>query len=94
MGLRLRIMSGRGRCKCTIGSATIRAIFQGGMAMKRCGLLSSMLPDSCAFIKAYAQRPGMVGVPAGLEQLRAFSKEYLPFAEKIASEPLQRQRRE
>jgi hypothetical protein len=57
-------------------------------------LLSSMLPDDCAFIKAYAQRPGMVGVPAGLEQLRAFSKEYLPFAEKSASEALQRQRRE
>jgi len=186
MGLRLRIMSGRARCKCTIGSATIRAIFQGGMAMKRCGLLiammltisgcgpsdqekqiskvetrlkehlkdpdsakivvteifpmfdgevacgtvnsknsfggytgemsfilpmsetgtmwnpsiadsellSSLLPDSCAFIKAYAQRPGMVGVPAGLEQLRAFSKEYLPFAEKSANEALQRQRRE
>jgi len=57
-------------------------------------LLSSMLPDDCAFMKAYAQRPGMVGVPAGLEQLTAFSKEYKAFAAKSVSEALEKQRRE
>ena len=43
MRRRLRIMSGRGRCESTIDSAAIRAIFQGRMAMKSCGLVIAMM---------------------------------------------------
>lgn len=88
MGPRLRIMSGRGRCKVG-GRQAFRRVsapenapsaqlpFVPSMwssSIADIELLSSMLPDDRAFMRAYAQR-GMVGVPAGLEQLKAFSKD-------------------